>query len=89
MEAVETITIPEAHIKFAEEVTALAEANGIKQFKLEYDPHHLEGSWDHRIRGNAIITYSAKDGRGRPCKNLGIHIETAITHKIVSTPSSY
>lgn len=87
----EPIKIPQSHIDFANEVALLADKYKISKFTLEYEPHwNNDGGdeWDRRIAGKAIIRYSDKDGRQRPCKNISISIDAQLAHIIKQTPQS-
>ena len=91
MESAKPIEIPESHIEFANAVAALAKQNHIAKFELKYDPHdeYDKGQpWGRQVRGEAVIRFSDKDGRGRPCRNLSIEFEARHSHSIVSTPES-
>ena len=86
-----TIKIPDSHISFAESVAALAEENNIKEFSLEYEPDwfdHPESGWSRHVKGKASIQYTAKDGRGRPCKRLSVSFGAHIVHTIETNPES-
>ncbi|KFZ27716.1 MAG: hypothetical protein KQ78_00026 [Candidatus Izimaplasma bacterium HR2] len=91
MERVDAIEIPETHISFAHNVAILAEKNGIKSFTLRYVPDWNEPGQEHdrRVKGDAIIEFSAMDGRGRPCRQLSINFDARISHIICSEPNSY
>lgn len=91
MEKIEPIEVPASHIAFAEAVAALAEKNGIESFELKYAPHWERNGgqeWDRRVRGEAVIRFSDKDGRGRPCRNLCIEFDAHVRHQLVSTEES-
>lgn len=89
MEVVEKIAVPESHIAFANEVAAVADKYGMDSFTLTYKPRwHGGEEWDRRVTGTAKISFSASDGRGRPCRCLGITFDACITHIIESNPES-
>ena len=91
MEQFKPIEVPESHIAFAKAVAALAEENHIASFSMDYKP---EGEfcggqeWDHRTTGSASIHFAAKDGRGRPCRNLSINISATMQHAVESNQES-
>jgi len=91
MEQVKPIEIPQSHIDFAKAVADLADVNGIAEFRMEYEPNWREEKgeqWDRRVRGKARIHFRAKDGRGRPCRNLSIEFDATVNHAIESNPES-
>ena len=91
MELIKPIEIPQSHIDFATAVADLAGKNGIAEFRMEYEPlrQHQKGEeWDRRVRGKARIHFRAKDGRGRPCRNLSIEFDATVNHAIESNPES-
>ena len=91
MDILESIKVPQSHVDFANAVASLAEKNGIAAFTMEYEPHWDRNGgeeWDHRVRGKARISYKDKDGRGRPCRNLGITFDATVTHVIESNQES-
>lgn len=91
METIKPIEIPPSHVAFANAVADLAEQNGIREFDLTYRPEweRVGGEeWDQRVNGKATIHFSAKDGRGRPCRNLGIQFDATIIHPIETTSPS-
>ena len=60
-------------------------------FELKYKPNWQgDGGeeWDRRVRGEAVIHFADKDGRGRPCRNLSVVFDAHIEHAIVSTEES-
>jgi hypothetical protein len=85
---IETTKIPDGCINFAKELAESATKHGIKSFStkltLDSDIHGFDGSF----RGDLTIHFSSKDGRGRPCDNLSIRVETTLIKNIVSTPES-
>lgn len=68
----EPIEIPDEQIAFAEAVSKLAEENGIDKFTMKYEPEWRDK--DRRVSGEIQIYFRAKDGRGRPCRNLSFSL---------------
>lgn len=82
--------IPESHVIFAKAVADAATANGIDDFTLTYSPRrHGVSEMDRSFRGTLKITFSQSDGRGRPCRNLAIEMESTLRLKIESNPPSH
>lgn len=81
--------IPFTHTAFAAAVAQAAEKHGIKRFNMTYEPVYTgKLQSGQRINGDLKINYSSRDGRGRPCTNLSISLDTRLTHEIVTTPES-
>ncbi len=85
---IETTGLPVGIIEFAKTLAASAKGNGIKSFttKIELDRDMYD--LDRSFNGNLTINFSAKDGRGRPCDNLSVSLDTHLTQSIVYTPES-
>lgn len=77
--------IPESLIQLAKEVAEKAKGLNIDHFTLSFNP-----KWDttNSCHGEAKIHFSRTDGRGRPCYNLNIQVETSLRHNIEFTPES-
>lgn len=85
--ASETITIPQAHIEFAETVAELAEAAGIQEFTLEYDPYHSsrEKKIGRLTMDRARILFSTKGGSNRlGHRSLRIVLDSQFSHDVDS-----
>lgn len=84
--------VPENWTTFARQVADIAIANGIDRFEMSFEPNFNQKysvNSDHRLRGDLKIEFSNRDGRGRPCQNLAIHLEAYLTHHIVQNPESW
>lgn len=85
---IKTTDIPDGCIEFAKELAASAKKQGIRSFStkltLDRDVYDL----NKNFRGDLTVHFSSKDGRGRPCDNLSITIETTLTQSIVNNPES-
>jgi len=91
MDKVKEIKVPESHIQFAKDVADLAVKHNMEFFQLKYTPDTFhDGDEIEGIYGNANaqIVFRAKDGRGRPCRNLTIRIDSAMEVDIESNPES-
>lgn len=89
MNAFEAPEIPQAHIKFAKAVAAVANEHGMNRFSMTYRPDFISSiKMPSMLRGELKINYSAADGRGRPYHNLKIVLDSSLTIDIVSTPES-
>lgn len=91
MNTVTAPSIPEAHIAFAKACAALAEASGIDRFQLTYRPSFesvREMQNGQHISGDLRIDFHAKDGRGRPSRNLAVTLSAVLVHSIETTPES-
>ena len=78
--------IPGAALEFAKEIAAIAKSHDIKSFTMTVRLHSAVG--EQRFHGDLRTRYSAYDGRGRPCDNLSVEVDTVVRHDISSTPSS-
>lgn len=80
-------TIPASYISFAKAIAALAESHGIKACQLKITPDWADNA--RHIHGDVQINYSSKDGRGRPCVNLDVYLNTVTTLPIIDEPQSF
>jgi hypothetical protein len=78
-------TLSEPQIQFAKDVAALAEKRGIDAFTLKLEPKF---SYECNISGDVTVAYSAKDGRGRPCRNLIVSCNATLRHVIEENEES-
>ena len=79
------IEIPQEVVDFANGVAALADKCNIDSVSVNITPEYLSG---HNY-GSLNISYDTKDGRGRPCKNLCISVQSTTKLQLVSNPSSF
>ena len=81
--------IPQEHVDFAKAVAELADNFGMDQFEMTYRPvFENRMQYPDLLGANLKITYKSVDGRGRPSRNLNIHLEARMVLNSVRTPSS-
>jgi hypothetical protein len=86
MDPITAPTIPASYINFAKALGALADSHGIKAAQIKITPDWKDDA--RHINGDVLINYSSKDGRGRPCVNLDIYLNTHTTLAVVDNPPS-
>ncbi len=79
-------TVPPEAVRFASKLAALAEEHGIERCSVEMHVSNRPG--DSRWHGKLRMRYEGKDGRGRPCKNVWIELDSTLRLDVVSTPQS-
>ena len=77
--------LTDEQIQFAKDVADLAEKNGVDTFELIMKPKF---DYSCRYSGNVTVSYSSKDGRGRPCRILTMSCDATIIHVIEENEES-
>jgi hypothetical protein len=78
--------VPPEAVEFASKLAALAEEHGIQECSVQMRVSNRPG--DSRWNGKLRMCYTGKDGRGRPCKNVWIELDSTLRLDVVSTPES-
>lgn len=86
MDAITPPSIPQSYVNFAKALAALADSHGIKTAQIKITPDWQDEA--RNIHGDVQINYSSKDGRGRPCVNLDIYLNTHTRLAVVTNPES-
>lgn len=84
--------IPDEFVEFAKATADLACKHGIDKFKMTFRPEFDRRNkmpLESMIHGDMEISFSAVDGRGRPCRSLGIGLVANLTLIIERQQSSY
>lgn len=82
-------TLPDSCMLFAKAAAALAESHGITSFEMKIKPDFGEDYTSERsIQGDIVVHYWAKDGRGRPSRNIRINVVTNLTATVEWSPES-
>lgn len=76
--------VPDSYTLFAQAVADAARKHGIEKFSLEFSPD-FETQISLQIRGAVKVSFSSKDGRGRPERSLRVSMETTVTKVLSNT----
>ncbi len=83
---IEMPEIPDAYIELANLLATACDERGISKATLTIVPETFDAL--RRTTAKVEIYFSSRDGRGRPCRNLSVALDTTIRQQIETTPPS-